>query len=75
MAIAIGWFRSSKRKRCDMPSPKRAARTSIDPALKVVLDKRDDRLLRDAGLTRQGVLGEAAYFWSEWSRQRATSNL
>lgn len=75
MAIAIDWFRGSKRKGCDVQPPKHAAQASIDPALKVLLDKRDDRLLRDAGLTREDVLGEAAHFWIEWSRQRAPWNL
>lgn len=75
MAITIGWFRSSKRKECDMQPPKHVTQASVDPALKVLLDRQDDRLLRDAGLTRQGVLGEAAYFWIEWSRHRAPWNL
>lgn len=42
--------------------------TPVDPALQVLLDRRDDRLLRDVGMTRHGVLGEASYFWSEMAR-------
>ena len=44
--------------------------TPVDPALQVLLDRRDDRLLRDVGMTRHGVLGEASYFWSEMARLR-----
>jgi hypothetical protein len=42
----------------------------VDPALQVLLDRRDDRLLRDVGMTRHGALGEAGYFWSEMARLR-----
>ncbi|MCV0397548.1 MAG: DUF1127 domain-containing protein [Rhizobiaceae bacterium] len=35
-----------------------------------LLAKRDDRLLRDVGLTREDVLGAERYFWFEWMRIR-----
>ena len=39
-----------------------------DAALEAMLAKTDDRLLADAGLTREGVLGSEAHFWREWLR-------
>ncbi len=70
MARPIHGFGRAKREDRDAQPRKQEAWAPIDPALKVLLDGRDDRLLRDAGLTRESVLGEVAYFWSEWSRQR-----
>ena len=70
MEMTIHWFGRAKRQQRDTQPQKQAAWAPIGPALKVLLDRRDDRLLRDAGLTRVGVLGEEAYFWSERSRQR-----
>ncbi len=70
MAMPIHGFGRAKREERDTQPRKLEAWAPIDPALKVLLDRRDDRLLRDAGLTRESVLGEVAYFWSEWSRQR-----
>lgn len=45
--------------------------TWIDPALQAVLEKPDDRLLRDVGLTRESVLGDVGRFWFDWSRRSA----
>ncbi len=70
MASFFHWFRRARREERDARPGKRRAWGRIDPALKVLLDRRDDRLLRDAGLTREGVLGEARYFWSELARLR-----
>lgn len=53
----------------DAQRMQREAGTRIDPALQVLLDKRDDRLLRDVGLTRESVLGEVGCFWSDWFRR------
>ncbi len=69
MAMPIHWFGRAKREERDAQLRKQEA-PPIDPAPNVLLDRRDDRLLRDAGLTRESVLGEVAYFWSEWSRRR-----
>ncbi len=65
MAMPIYWFGRAKRAERDAQPRKQEAWAPIDPALKVLLDRRDDRLLCDAGLTRESVLGEMAYFWSE----------
>ncbi len=70
MEMTIHWFGRAKRQERDTQPRKQRAWAPIDPALKVLLDRRDDRLLRDAGLTRESGLGEVAYFWSEWSRRR-----
>ncbi|MEX0404723.1 hypothetical protein ABGN05_03495 [Aquibium sp. LZ166] len=32
-----------------------------------LLDRRDDHLLTDIGLTRDDLLGPAARFWREWN--------
>ncbi|BCH23724.1 hypothetical protein MesoLjLc_33820 [Mesorhizobium sp. L-8-10] len=32
--------------------------------------ERDDRLLKDMGLSPEQVLGPGRVFWSEWERQR-----
>ncbi len=66
----LHWFGRAKREERDAQPRKQEVRAPIDPALKELLDRRDDRLLRDAGQTRESVLGEVAYFWSEWSRRR-----
>lgn len=39
-----------------------------DGAFNAVLSKKDDRLLTDAGLTREEALGPEGYFWGEWLR-------
>ncbi len=70
MAMPIHWFGLAKPEKRDAQPRKQEAWAPIDPALKVLLDKPNDRLLRDVGLTRESVLGEAAYFWFEWSRRR-----
>lgn len=46
-----------------------------DPQLRTLVARRDDRLLRDAGLTREDALGPQGYFWSEWVRMRAPWSL
>ncbi len=70
MAMPRHWFGRAKRQERGAQPRKQRAWTPIDPALKVLLYKPDDRLLRDAGLTRESALGEGAYFWLELSRQR-----
>ena len=70
MTMPIYWFGLAKGEERNAQPKKPQARAPIDPALQVLLDRRDDRLLRDVGLTREGVLGEVGYFWSEWARQR-----
>lgn len=41
-----------------------------DPEVRALVARRDDRLLRDVGLTREEALGPQGYFWSEWTRTR-----
>ncbi|CAM5406488.1 hypothetical protein MAUB1S_06915 [Mycolicibacterium aubagnense] len=71
MAITTAWFSS---ERTGQPQVA-ARRPSIGPLLTLLLARRDDRLLRDAGLSRDELLGEAAFFWAEWSRQRTPWDL
>ena len=49
--------------------PRRAGMT-LDAPLSAVLEKAGDRLLRDAGLTREDALGAEEAFRREWRRQR-----
>lgn len=42
----------------------------LDPALNKLLERGDDRLLRDVGLSRESPFAEVAKFWAQWSRQR-----
>lgn len=46
-----------------------------DPGVRGLVARRDDRLLRDVGLTREDVLGSQGYFWSEWRRIRVPWSL
>lgn len=41
-----------------------------DPSWAAVVAKKDDRLLRDIGLTRREALGTSDYFWHEWNHSR-----
>lgn len=71
MAMAIDWSGVSYDEKRDA----RSEGVPLDAALRDVLGKHDDRLLRDAGLTRESVLGEEAAFWRDWSRRRAPWSL
>ncbi len=42
----------------------------LDPALKALLERRDEHLLDDVGLSRESPFAEVAKFWAEWSRRR-----
>src|SRR3546814_671749 len=66
----LGWLGRPKRKRQEAQPKTLKVWAPIDPALKVLLDRRDDRLLRDVGLTPESALGEARCFWYERSRRR-----
>ena len=65
IAMPIHWFGRAEREERDAQPRKQEARTPIDPALNVLRGRPDDRRLRDAGRTRESVLGEMASFWSE----------
>ncbi|MEC9342925.1 MAG: hypothetical protein VYD64_03670 [Pseudomonadota bacterium] len=36
-----------------------------------ILEKHDDRLIRDIGRTREDILGPEQAFWTEWRRIKA----
>ncbi len=42
----------------------------LDPALKALLERTDEHLLDDVGLSRESPFAEVAKFWAEWSRRR-----
>jgi hypothetical protein len=71
----LGWLARPERERREAQPKKPWKWARIDPALKVLLDRRDDRLLRDVGLTRADVLGETGHYWYERSRRRNLWNL
>lgn len=70
-----GWLARPERERQEAQPKKPKVWARIDPALKVLLDRRDDRLLSDVGLTRADVLGETGDYWYERSRRRDLWNL
>ena len=74
MAMAIG-LSGIEDTRTEREEARAARRDRIGDALRAVLNKRDDRLLRDAGLTREDALGVEAAFWHERSRERTLWSL
>ena len=49
----------------------RPDRRKPDPAgYADILNKHDDRLIRDIGLTREEILGPEKSFWREWLSQK-----
>ncbi|MFH1795122.1 MAG: DUF1127 domain-containing protein [Pseudomonadota bacterium] len=50
-------------------------RTHLSRELRYLLARKDDRLLRDIGLTREEILGPEETFRAEWRRMRDTWNL
>ena len=65
-----GYVKPDKRRDWQTPP-----RFSSDPALFGLLARRDDRLLHDAGLSREDVLGVEGAWWSEWRRSDRGWNL
>jgi hypothetical protein len=53
--------------RCDAGARPQAPRA--DTALRLLVDRGDERLLRDAGLTRDEVLDPVGGYWSDWARR------
>ena len=74
MAMAIG-LSGIEDTRTEREETSAARRDRIGDALRAVLNKRDDRLLRDAGLTREDVLGAEGMLWHERSRDRTLWSL
>lgn len=58
-------------ERIRSPSP----RSHLSRELRDLLARKDDRLLRDIGLTREEILGPEETFRAEWRRSRDTWNL
>jgi hypothetical protein len=70
-AMTTAFFDSSH----DHASAKASTRPAISPALRDILARKDDRLLRDVGLTREDIIGPEETFRAEWRRMRDTWNL
>lgn len=70
MAMAI-----SRAEFVENPTEDREQSLAADPHLRALVARRDDRLLRDAGLAREDVLGPQGYFWSDWRRLRTPWSL
>ncbi len=84
MTMASDWLGPAERDDCETADPDGSATASdatapkstpslltpLDPALQKLLERGDDRLLRDIGLSRESPFAEVAKFWSEWSRWR-----
>ena len=66
--------RPFSRSATDAPSPAEPRRR-IGSALRAILARHDDRLLRDIGLTREDVLGPEDAFLAEWNQIRAPWSL
>lgn len=69
MAIPNEWFGYARIWRHEARKQVAREEAPVDPALKLLLDRGDERLLRDAGLTRDDVLGPAGIFWHDWMRR------
>lgn len=69
MTVPVHWFARAGGGRREVREEKAPGTPPIDPALKLLVDRRDERLLRDAGLTRDNVLGPAGIFWQDWVRR------
>ena len=57
----------------ERPALRRSA--TLTRALRDLLAKKDDRLLRDIGLTREDILGLEETAQADWRRTRETWNL
>lgn len=69
MTMAIDWTGIA----ADPQENEEERRESLraDPALARLIDRQDDRLLRDAGLARDDVLGPEESFRREWASAKA----
>jgi hypothetical protein len=67
MAIGLSGLRDNRTEREEARGQRKGR---IGSALRALLNRKDDRLLRDAGLTRDDVLGTEGAFWQEWSREK-----
>jgi hypothetical protein len=60
----LAWLGSEKPagKRQPLPGPADYAE---------ILEKHEERLIRDIGLTRDGILGPQGSFWREWDKRQS----
>lgn len=70
MAMTADYFEPAQEEETDAPREDSNALARPDPALRKLLERPDDRLLKDVGLSRNDAAVEVARFWSEWSRRR-----
>lgn len=59
----------------ERPTPSSSRTHLLSRELRHLLAKKDDRLLRDIGLTREDILGPEETYRAEWRRRRDTWNL
>jgi hypothetical protein len=59
----------------DRAPAKAPAKPAVSAALRAILARKDDRLLRDVGLTREDILGPEETYRAEQRRMRDTWNL
>mgnify|MGYP003383061219 CR=1 FL=1 len=72
--MTTAFFDSSATSHDHTPA-KSPAGPAVGPGLRDILARKDDRLLRDIGLTREDILGPEETFRAEWRRMRDTWNL
>lgn len=53
-----------------LPKPVPARRGDRSGRWSDLVEKHDDRLIRDIGMTREEILGPEAEFWSQWLKQK-----
>ena len=70
MAMTADYFEPAREEEIEDLPEDSGARVQPDPALKQLLERPDDRLLKDVGLSRDSAFAEVARFWREWSRRR-----
>ncbi len=70
MAITTDYFEPAYEEEEDAVPEESGAWTPPDPALRQLMERPDDRLLKDVGVSRESAFAEVARFWREWSRRR-----
>lgn len=70
MAITTDYFEPAHEEETEATSADSGHWNRPGPAFKKLLERPDDRLLRDVGLSRDSAAAEVARFWSAWSRRR-----
>lgn len=70
MAMTADYFEPAQEEDTNALPEDTSAPTPPGRALKQLLERPDDRLLKDVGLSRDSAAAEVARFWSEWTRRR-----